>query len=320
MKKRAPPHRLAAAIIALILSIRLLNSAPAAASTLLVGADQTYKLPSAAVAAAHDGDVINVAPGQYFDCAVIGQNNLTLQGSGQGSGADVVMTDKTCQGKALLVIDGTNVTIRNMTLQRARVPDANGAGVRAEGGNLTIEGVHFINNQNGIMGEGRPDATVRVSGSEFTDNGVCRQACAHAIYIGHVRLLHVEHSRFFRTHDGHSIKSRAERTEVIDNGIADGPDGTSSYLVDVPNGGSVLIESNRMQKGPHTGNPANTIMIGEEGVTQPTDSIIVRNNHFTNDQARSTLFVNNITATPVQLSGNVFQGQVRPLEGDGTQR
>ena len=61
-------------------------------------------------------------------------------------------------------------------------------------------------------------------------------------------------------------------------------------------------------------------MIGEEGVDRPTDSLIVRNNHFSNDQARSTTFVNNITATPVQLSGNVFPGQVRPLAGDGSSR
>ena len=289
---------------------------PAGAATLQVGPEQAFKAPSAAIAAAHDGDVVDVAPGQYFDCAVIRQNNLTLEGTGPG----VVMTDKTCQGKALLVINGANVTIRNLTLQRARVPDQNGAGIRAEGGSLTVENTRFINDQNGILGADNPTAMIRVSGSTFQDDGVCAQSCAHGIYIGHFKLLRVEHSHFLRTRDGHSIKSRASRTEVIDNDIADGPDGTSSYLIDIPNGGSVLIEGNRLEKGPHTGNPANAIMIGEEGVDRPTDSLIVRNNHFSNDQARSTTFVNNITATPVQLSGNEFQGQVRPLAGDGSLR
>lgn len=294
----------------------LLAAAPAAARTLQVGPDQAYKAPSAAIAVAHDGDVVEVAPGQYYDCAVIRQNNLTVQGTGPGA----VMTDKTCQGKALLVIDGANVTIRNLTLQRARVPDQNGAGIRAEGGSLTVENTSFINDQNGILAGDSPDGVIHVIGSSFEGNGVCGQACAHAIYVGRFKLLRVEHSRFMRTHDGHAIKSRALRTEVVDNDIADGPDGTSSYLIDLPNGGSALIERNRLEKGPHTGNPANTIMIGEEGVDRPTDSLIVRDNHFSNDQARSTTFVNNVTATPVQLSGNVFQGQVRPLAGDGSSR
>jgi hypothetical protein len=319
MRQRKSFPRLVAAILAACSLPALLlagATSPARARTLQVGPDQAYKTPSAAIAAAHDGDVVDVAPGQYYDCAVIGQNNLTLQGTGPGA----VLTDKTCQGKALLVIDGANVTIRNLTLQRARVPDQNGAGIRAEGGSLTVENTRFINDQNGILGADSPEAVIRVSGSTFEDNGVCGQSCAHAIYIGHFKLLRVEHSHFLRTHDGHSIKSRASRTEVVDNDIADGPDGTSSYLIDIPNGGSALIEGNRLEKGPHTGNPANTIMIGEEGVDRPTDSLIVRDNHFTNDQARSTTFVTNITATPVQLSGNVFQGQVRPLAGDGSSR
>ena len=313
MRQRKSFPRFVAAALACSLPALLSAADPAVAATLQVGPEQAYKAPSAAIAAAHDGDVVEVAPGQYYDCAVIRQNNLTLQ----GTGPNTVLTDKTCQGKALLVIDGANVTIRNLTLQRARVPDQNGAGIRAEGGSLTVENSRFINDQNGILGADSPEAVIRVSGSTFQDDGVCGQSCAHGIYVGHFKLLRVEHSHFLRTRDGHSIKSRASRTEVVDNDIADGPDGTSSYLIDIPNGGSVLIEGNRLEKGPHTGNPANAIMIGEEGVDRPTDQLIVRDNHFSNDQSRSTTFVNNITATPVQLSGNVFQGQVRPLAGDG---
>ena len=63
----------------------------------------------------------------------------------------MVFTDLTCGGKALLITNGNNITIRNMTLQRARVPDHNGAGIRAQGGDLTIENVHFNNNEDGIL-------------------------------------------------------------------------------------------------------------------------------------------------------------------------
>ena len=66
-------------------------------------------------------------------------------------------------------------------------------------------------------------------------------ACAHAIYIENVDLLRVESSHFSNTRQGHSIKSRALRTEVIGCTITDGPDGTSSYLIEAPNGGALIF-------------------------------------------------------------------------------
>ena len=258
--------------------------------------------------------MIDIRPGQYFDCAIIRQDDLVIQGTGAG----VILTDKTCQGKALLVVDGANVTIRELTLQRARVPDGNGAGIRAEGGNLTVERSRFLNNENGILSANSPNAVIRIIDSEFVDNGSCKQVCAHGIYINHVALLHVERSRFYDTREGHHIKSRAHRTEILDNQIEDGPTGTSSYLIDIPNGGTAIVTGNRMEKGPRSSNPANTIMIGEEGVDQPTTDLVVGHNVFVNDQDRVTVFVHNVTATPAAVIGNSFKGRVRPLEGDGS--
>jgi hypothetical protein len=288
-------------------------TASASATILDVGLGKPFAKPSDAAAAARDGDTIRIAPGQYFDCAVLPQNDLTIE----GTGADVILTDKVCQGKALLVIDGNNVTVRNLTLQRARVPDNNGAGIRAEGGNLTVDHDRFLNNENGILSNANPQASIRIVDSEFIGNGRCAANCAHGVYVGEIALLRVEHSRFFATREGHHIKSRALRTEIISNDIEDGPEGTASYLIDIPNGGSAIVENNTLVKGSKTGNPGSAIMIGEEGVDRATDQLAFRNNHFTNEQNRSTIFVNNITATPVQLSGNILKGQVRPLEGDG---
>ena len=161
---------------------------------------------------------------------------------------------------------------------------------------------------------------IRILGSEFIGNGKCEASCAHGIYINHIALLHVERSKFSDTHEGHHIKSRALRTEVIDCDFHDGPEGNSSYLIEVPNGGTLIVEGNTMQKGPRTENNANAIMIGAEGVTNPTEELIFRNNTFTNNQDRPTTFVHNRSATRALLIGNVFKGQVRPLEGDGSVR
>jgi len=284
------------------------------AATLEVGPGKRYDKPSAAIAAARPGDTIDIAPGQYYDCASIRQDDLTIQGSGPG----VVLTDTTCAGKALLITDGNNITIRNLTLQRARVPDGNGAGIRAEGGDLTVDRVHFLNNQDGILSTSNPKANIRITGSDFVHNGTCERACAHAIYVGQIRSLRVEHTRFFDTQHGHAIKSGALLTEVTGCDIEDGPDGTSSYAIDIMHGGSLVVTGTRFEKGPQSDNHAYAITIGEEGVTQPTARIVIRDNTFTNDNQRPATFVRNLTATPAQLINNKYTGQVRPLEGDGS--
>jgi hypothetical protein len=287
---------------------------PAGARTLEVGPGKQFAQPSQAAAAAQDGDRVVIAPGQYFDCAVWRQNNLIVEGV---SAQDTWITDKTCQGKALFVIPGSNVTVRNLTLTRARVPDGNGAGIRAEGRNLLVERVRFIDNQNGILGANQPQSEIIVRDSEFVRNGTCEQACAHGIYVNQLALLRVERSTFRETRQGHHIKSRALRTEVLGCEIGDGLTGTASYLVDVPNGGTVVILNSRLGKGPKAENRKAAISIGAEGVDRPTPEIRVEGNQFSADGDYATVFVVNHTATPAMLRNNHLRGQVKPLQGDG---
>lgn len=312
------PDRVGAyAFIAGLLMV-LLSAIPAGAVTLMVGRDQQYKQPSEAAGVAHAGDTVEIAPGTYYDCAVWTKDHLTIEGTGPG----VVLTDKACQGKAIFVIHANDVTVKNITLQRARVADGNGAGIRAEGINLTVENSKFINNQEGILAGTNPTSSIIIRNSEFDHNGTCSNpgGCAHGIYVNNIALLRIERSRFFDTQTGHHIKSRAARTELIDNHIEDGPDGTASYEVDIPNGGALVMTGNVLEKGPKNQNHSAAVMIGEEGVSQPTPELLFKNNAFTND-GPPTAFVNNITATPAQLIGNVFKGNaIKPLIGDGTVR
>ena len=255
-----------------------------------------------------------IQPGEYFDCAVWKANKLVIEGAGDPE--KVIVTDKTCQGKALFVTVGEGITVRNLTLTRARVPDDNGAGIRAEGKNLVVEGVRFVNNQNGIM-SGTAGGTMTVRNSVFDRNGACLSACAHGIYAGALDLLHVEGSRFVGTKQGHHIKSRALRTEVIGCTIQDGSEGTASYEIEIPNGGSLVARGNTIQKGPKADNRSAAIVIGAEGVSHPTREITIEDNSFRNDGAWETAFVNNLTATEAMLRGNQLSGLVKPLRGDG---
>ena len=304
---------IAKAWFAMLMLAVIAIAGPSRGDTLRVGPSQTYKTPSAAAAVAKNGDHIQIEPGQYFDCAVWQADNLVIEGTAPG----VVITDKTCNGMGLFVIWGNNTTVRNLTLTRSRVPDNNGAGIRLVKGSLTVDGVKFIDNQNGLFG-GVPGTTVTVRNSDFDRNGTCAGACAHAIYIENVDLLRVQNSHFTNTRQGHSIKSRALRTEVVGCTITDGPEGTSSYLIEIANGGTLIVRDNTLEKGPKAENHTAAIAIGAEGVTHPTPEITISNNNFRNDGDYETALVWNVTATPAILKGNKLSGSVIPLKGDGS--
>ena len=289
---------------------------PAMARTLLVGPLRDLTTPSEASWRAADGDTILIDPGTYTDCAVWRASHLTIAAAGPG----VILRDEVCEDKAIFVTAGDDLTIRGITFTGARAPAHNGAGIRAEGHDLTIIDSRFIDNENGILAASVADNTIRVLDSEFRDNGVCAQACAHGIYIGRITLLDIERSRFVEQHIGHHIKSRALQTVLIDDTIIDGPDGTSSYLVDVPNGGDLLLRGCVMEKGRESDNPLVAVSIGEEGVFNPTRRIAVLDNQFHSDLSQPTIFVRNGTEIPAELVGNRISGHVVVLRGPGTVR
>lgn len=295
---------------AAVWALAFLSASPhLSAKTLEVGPTHPLKAPSAAAAVAAPGDIIEIEPGEYADCAVWSASNLTIEGRKTGA----VIADRTCEGKGLFITRGNDITIRNLTFARARAPDGNGAGIRAEGENLTIERSRFIDNENGILAGNSP-VRISISDSEFLRNGRCAPVCAHGIYVGHISLLRVTDSKFQETKEGHHIKSRALRTELIGNDIRDGQDGTASYLVDIPNGGSLVMENNMLEKGPKSDNPSAMIIVGAEGVTQQTTTLAFTRNVVVND-GTETVFVKNLTTTPAILRANSLTGKVVPLSG-----
>ncbi|HET6605492.1 MAG TPA: right-handed parallel beta-helix repeat-containing protein [Rhodopila sp.] len=287
---------------------------PAAARDLTVGATRVLKLPSQAATMAMAGDTIRIDPGTYADCAVWHASHLVIEAAAPG----VRLVDKVCADKGIFVVTGDDVTVRGISFEGAKASWHNGAGIRGLGENLTVEDSRFVNNEDGILTAGSPASIVRVTGSTFIGNGACIGQCAHGIYAGTaIALLQIEHSTFLGQHVGHHIKSRAHNTVVEDSRIEDGPTGNSSYLIDVPNGGNVLIQGNEMEKGPNSENRGVAISIGVEGVTNWTDVLIIRNNRFRNDMGRRTTFVRNSTLTPAEVTNNTLTGPVTPLRGKG---
>lgn len=274
----------------------------AGARTLTAGPGGAYKLPSAAIAAAKPGDVVRIMPGRYRDCATLNAGRVTIEGKG------AVMADRICQGKAILVIGGRDDVVRGLTLTGATVPDGNGAGIRDQSENLTVDRVTFTNDEDGILTAQMPGAILTVTGSSFRHDGACIKDCAHGIYAGHIGRLTVRGSNFSDIQTGHDIKSRARSTVLENDTITDGPDGTSSYLVDLPNGGNLLMRNDRLEKGPNASNTATAISIGEEGHAPAAAKIVIEHVRFTNDSGADTVFVRNLSHARVTLRHNSLGG------------
>jgi len=308
------PWRVRSALGLAIVLLACGFAGPSLAARIEVGSQRTLKLPSDAEKIARDGDTVAIDPGTYFDCVVWSANHLTIS----GTGGLVVISDKICQGKGIFVIQGDDTTVQSITFTRARDVDGNGAGIRLEGRNLTVEDSRFINNESGILANDSLGSVITIINSEFVDNGSCQLGCAHALGVGRIGLLRLLKSRFSATKLAHNISSAALRNELTDDFIEDGPDGTSSYLVDLPIGGTLLLSNNVLEKGPRTSNASAAIMIGGGATLQPTKELIVTGNRFANDTGRVASFLVNWTSTLPVLDKNTFVGDVTPVSTSGS--
>jgi hypothetical protein len=257
----------------------------ASAATLSVGPGQQFSSIAAAVAASHDGDTINVAAGLYVNDFAEIRTKITLNAVGgfvrmQGRGYIP-------NQKGILLTD-TDVTISGFELFGARVTDnsgANGAGIRYQGGNLTLIGCYVHDNQEGMLANPDPNGTITIISSEFYRNGNSSGSSAgytHNLYVNQLAKLDIEKSYIHAAQVGHEIKSRASTTIVNNSRIADGLTGTASYSIDMPNGGIGIITGNMIEQGPWSQNPS-IVAYGEEGGIYAASSLTMTNNIIEND-------------------------------------
>jgi len=102
-----------------------------------VGPGKALKTPSEAARLAKSGDTIEIDAGLYpNDYASWHQDNLTIRGV--GGMAHLPSSGLIPNGKAIWIVSGDNMLIENVEFSGAQVVDTNGAGIRHEGGNLTL--------------------------------------------------------------------------------------------------------------------------------------------------------------------------------------
>ena len=313
-------------------ALAALGATPAAAASLTVGPGQAYATIAAAVAASRDGDTVVVLPGTYVDDYAEIRTRITLRGT---AGRTVLKATTNSPNRKGILLTDTDITISGLTFTGARVSDddgGNGAGIRYQGGNLTVSNCYFYNNQEGLLGNADPSGSVTVLGSEFNHNGTSSGPSAgytHNLYVGAVARLQIDGSYFHHANIGHQIKSRAQATTISNSRVVDGYSGTGSYSIDLPNGGRATILDNQIQQGPNSQNPA-IIAYGEEGGVPGGAFLSVSGNVIANElasgSARAVLNPSGVTASvtgnsvfglaasqiasgPASVSGTVFLAQ-----------
>ncbi|MEZ5504226.1 MAG: right-handed parallel beta-helix repeat-containing protein [Halioglobus sp.] len=289
---------------------------PYAPTTLQVGPGRALKTPSEAARLARSGDIIEIDAGLYLnDYASWEVDNLTIRGV--GGMAHMESHGLIPNGKAIWIVSGDNTVIENLEFSGARVADTNGAGIRHEGGNLTLRNAFFHHNEFSILTGAYPKASLEIQSSRFWFQKR-EKTFSHGIYIGALKRFTLIGSHIKGTDRGHQIKSRALENRILYNRIEDIPGGNSSRLVDLPNCGLSYIIGNDMQQAETTLN-IDAIGYGAEGCegrSAQQQRLFVVNNTFVNEAWNGTL-VKNHAGGEVLVANNLVFGRGLFLIGKG---
>ena len=276
---------------------------------LKVGPGRDLQTPGVAAKMARDGDVVEIDAADYFgDVAIWRANNLTIRGVGGRPMLDA--GGQSAEGKAIWVTKGANITIENVAFLNARVRDKNGAGIRAEGRNLTIRRCLFKSNENGILAANAKDSTILVEHSEFADSGH-GDGRSHGIYVNKVDRFVFRFNYVHDTKVGHHVKTRAEENVIAYNLLYDGG-GNASYAVDLNNPLYALVVGNVIQQARSAENSAQ-VQIGAK-VAQPGGGVWIVNNTVLNDRDGG-IFVFNNSPIEVQVRNNLLVGRMEMAKG-----
>jgi len=277
-----------------------------AAATLNVGPGQAFATPCAAIAAAIAGDTIRIdAAGNYAgNVCAWSKNGLSL--IGVNGRARIDAAGQNSQGKAIWVIAGHDTLVENIEFSGARAIDANGAGIRQEGRNLTVRNALFRDNENGILANSVAGSTITIEYSEFADNGA-GDGQSHNLYVNVVDRLNFRHNWSHGARVGHLLKSRAVENFILFNRLTGETGGTESYEINLPNGGLSLVIGNLIEQ-PATSQNGAMLDYLSEGNAHADRRLFVINNTFVNNRGSGTFLQIAASALPAIARNNIFFG------------
>lgn len=273
--------------------IALTNIVTALADTTVDSADDLRQ----AIRESKNGDEIIIAAGRYDIADLKLRRDLTLRGEG-----DVVFFSSRPVAKGLLnPLLGASLTVENITFRDATSPDKNGAGIRHDGDDLTVNKCTFEDNETGILYTGGPENIVTLRDSRFLRNGF-GDGYSHGVYVVRAEQVEITNSEFIGTRIGHHVKSLAKKT-IITNSVFDDADGRTSYSVDASKGGDVEIRNNRFTQQANADEPSlinYDLSRGGKAI-----GLSITGNTITNHYARGRLLRNKSDLKPIIANNSV---------------
>ena len=183
---------------------------------------------------------------------------------------------------------------------------------------MRIENSHFIDNESGVLAASSPNSNITIRDSHFIANGSCRSGhCAAAIAVDHIARLSVLNCTISDTKGGDAISTLAAHTELIDNHIEDGVNGTAAYLVDLPAGGSLEMNNNVLERGPLPAASSVAVRVMEGVGTDAVKTLTFSGNTLKNDTHGSLTFVLNWTGTTARMQNNHLPQDTTPASSSG---
>jgi hypothetical protein len=275
---------------------------------------------------------IQVAPGTYTNDFPVVTRPMTIEVDPRRAGSPVLLEATVpLPNQKGIILNFASLTVDGLTFIGAMIDNSlggNGAGIRdqntAAGATLIVRNSVFTNNQEGILTGNDTGETIAVTNSKFENNGnPDPNHFQHALYVNHAGRLTVTGSLFCGQLIGHDIKSRALVTQIENNQIYDGEGyaavgcraGSTSFAIDIPEGGSAVISGNRIFQGPATQNNK-MVAYGEEGLSFANNGLSLSNNVFINSAPNAT-GIYDPKCVPVQLTSNTFQGVATPVNPSG---
>ncbi len=304
------------ASLALVLAATTLVGAPGttlfaqtrSAAFTVVESGESFDHLQQAVDSIGDGQgTIEIAPGLHAECAVQKAGDIAYLARDTGK---AVFDSKTCEGKAALVLRGRGAEVSGIVFQNMRVPDANGAGIRLEKGNLTVAQSWFRDSEQGILTANDPNGTIVIDKSTFTRLGRCDRgmSCAHSIYIGDYGLLRVTRSRFEQGRGGHYVKTRSTRVEIAASSFDDTGGKATNYMIDLPASSTGQITNNWFVQGRDKENYSAFIAVGAEGRLHTADGLLISGNNarFAPGVDRNSTFVGDWSGDRLVIGDNLL--------------
>jgi len=258
---------------------------------------------------------VTIAPGVYRECASQEAGRITYRAQQPGT---VIFEGVACEEKGALVLGGRSATVDGIVFRGLRVNDGNGAGIRWQGGDLSVVNAMFLDSQEGILGMPEGPVRIAIDRSTFAGLGQCDETsdCAHSIYLGSEGPVTVTNSRFERGRGGHYVKVRSPVVQIADNSFDDTAGRTTNYMIDLPEGATGQIARNTFVQGRDKENWSGMIVVAAEKRRFRSGGLRVEDNdaRLAPGQTHSPAFVANGSGEQLVIEGNRLGAGIKPYE------